>query len=315
MADNTLLPKNVNVSKLRYSEVKSLSNGSKTVYINYGSDKLTIQTPMMSIPYGVGDGTYKDKDGKEVKQDDRKKFDISVSFRGMDENPKLQAFHDKMQEIERKIKDDAFNNRLTWLRDDFDGMKAFTDKMFSPFVKYDKDKDTGKITGKYPPTLRLKLPYDNNTDTFTFEAFDMDENEIDFASVMTKLKGAKVQLVIQLSGIWFAGGKYGCTWKVLMGKFQMARKSKFTFVADSDDESAAVSKKFEEDEDLLEDAMAAMSRTAVSSKTDEVNEDEDEEDQVPVQASAAEDDEEDDDDMPPPPPSKRGAAKKTTAKK
>ena len=48
------------------------------------------------------------------------------------------AQHDKMQEIERKIKDDAFNNRLTWLRDDFDGMKAFTDKMFSPFIKYDK---------------------------------------------------------------------------------------------------------------------------------------------------------------------------------
>lgn len=317
MADNTLLPKNVNVSKLRYSEVKSLSNGSKTVYINYGSDKLTIQTPMMSIPYGVGDGTYKDKDGKEVKQDDRKKFDISVSFRGMDDNPKLQAFHDKMQEIERKIKDDAFNNRLTWLRDDFDGMKGFTDKMFSPFVKYDKDKDTGKITGKYPPTLRLKLPYDNNTDNFLFEAYDMDENEIDFASVMTKLKGAKVQLVIQLSGIWFAGGKYGCTWKVLMGKFQMARKSKFTFVADSDDESAAVSKKFEEDEDLLEDA---MNMAASSNKVEDAKSDEEEDNDGPItstsqaQVNNDEDDDEDDDDMPPPPPSKRGVAKKTTKK-
>lgn len=315
MADNTLLPKNVNVSKLRYSEVKSLSNGSKTVYINYGSDKLTIQTPMMSIPYGVGDGTYKDKDGKEVKQDDRKKFDISVSFRGMDENPKLQAFHDKMQEIERKIKDDAFNNRLTWLRDDFDGMKGFTDKMFSPFVKYDKDKDTGKITGKYPPTLRLKLPYDNNNDVFTFEAYDMDENEIDFANIMSKLKGAKVQLVIQLSGIWFAGGKYGCTWKVLMGKFQMARKSKFTFVADSDDESAAVSKKFEEDEDLLEDAMAMATPPAQPKRVDD--DDDEEEDEVEQQQTltTADDDDEDDDDMPPPPPSKRGAAKKTTGKK
>lgn len=321
MADNTLLPKNVNVSKLRYSEVKSLSNGSKTVYINYGSDKLTIQTPLMSIPYGVGDGTYKDKDGKEVKQDGGKKFDVSVSFRGMDENPKLQAFHDKMQEIERKIKDDAFNNRLTWLRDDFDGMKAFTDKMFSPFVKYDKDKDTGKITGKYPPTLRLKLPYNNETDNFTFDAYDMDENEVDFKTIMTKLKGAKVQLVIQLSGIWFAGGKYGCTWKVLMGKFQMARKSKFTFVADSDDEDTRTSStckalKFEEDEDLEEDALAM----ATPSASAVVNSNDEDDDEIPPPPVTVNDDDEnaedeDDDDMPPPPPSKRGAAAKKTGKK
>lgn len=318
MADNTLLPKNVNVSKLRYSEVKSLSNGSKTVYINYGSDKLTIQTPLMSIPYGVGDGTYKDKDGKEVKGDGGKKFDVSVSFRGMDENPKLQAFHDKMQEIERKIKDDAFNNRLTWLRDDFDGMKAFTDKMFSPFVKYDKDKDTGKVTGKYPPTLRLKLPFNNETDNFTFDAYDMDENEVDFKTIMNKLKGAKVQLVIQLSGIWFAGGKYGCTWKVLMGKFQMARKSKFTFVADSDDEdsrpSGSKAIRFDEDEDLEEDALAMTSATTPVGEEQE--EDDDDVPPPPVDALTLNDDEEDDDDMPPPPPSKgKSAAAKKTGKK
>jgi hypothetical protein len=314
MADNTLLPKNVNVSKLKYSEVKSLSNGSKTVYINYGSDKLTIQTPLLSIPYGVGDGTYKDKDGKEIKQDDRKKFDLSISFRGMDDNPKVQAFHDKMQEIERKIKDDAFNNRLTWLRDDFDGMKAFTDKMFSPFIKYDKDKDTGKITGKYPPTLRVKLPYDNNTDSFTFDSYDIDENEVDFKSIMQKLKGGKVQLVIQLSGIWFAGGKYGCTWKVLMAKFQLARKSKFTFVVDSDDEDTKrVPRspiKFEDDDDLEEDAAAHISQVAVSGGNDE------DDDDVPPPPKPSDDEEDDDDDIPPPPPSKRGStgAKKASKK-
>lgn len=314
MADNTLLPKNVSVSKLRYSDVKTLSNGSKTVYINYGSDKLTIQTPLMSIPYGIGDGSYKDKDGKEVKQDDRKKYDLTVSFRGVDENPKLQTFLDKMQEIERKIKDDAFNNRLTWLRDDFDGMKAFTDKMFSPFVKYDKDKDTGKIIGKYPPTMRLKLPFDNNNDHFTFDAYDMDENDIDFTTIMNKLKGAKVQLVIQLSGIWFAGGKYGCTWKVLMGKFQMARKSKFTFVMDSDDDKDP---KFDEvDDDLEDDALAMSSAPQTAKKEDDDEDDDHEQTTVKTDAPAHDEQEEDDDDVPPPPPSKRGASsKKTSGKK
>lgn len=347
---STLLPKNVNVSKIKYSDVKSLSNGSKTVYINYGSgtEKLTIQIPVMHIPYGIGDGNYnpsaKKGDGKDKKIDDdagEKKdlrYDLTVSFRGMDDNPKVKAFHDKMQEIERKIKDDAFANRLTWLRDDFDGMKAFTDKMFSPFVKYDKDKDTGKIIGKYPPTLKVKLPYDNKNDSFVFDSYDMDGNEIDFKTVMTKLKGAKTQLVIQLSGIWFAGGKYGCTWKVLMGKFQLPCKNKFTFLADSDDDTTPAQ---EHDDELEEDAMAMASNPSPQkpTKTPAASEDEDDDDDdVPppppqkkpelIQVSDAEDNDEDeaasthdeeedeeDDDPTPPPPPKRGAAKKTATKK
>lgn len=344
MATNTLLPKNVNVSKLKYSDVKPLSNGSKTVYINYGSgtEKLTIQIPVLPIPYGVGDGTYNPtkKDGKDKKADDENeekkdlRYDLTVSFRGMDDNPKIKAFHDKMQEIERKIKDDAFANRLTWLRDDFDGMKAFTDKMFSPFVKYDKDKDTGKIIGKYPPTLKVKLPYDNKNDTFVFDAYDMDGNEIDFKNIMTKLKGAKTQLVIQLSGLWFAGGKYGCTWKVLMGKFQLPCKSKYTFLADSDEEGAAPKSKFDHDQELEEDALAmgpssdSNPVTPQKPSTAYLEEDEDEDDDdVPpppsqkttaVTATAVSDDEDEDDDpTPPPPPSTKRApaSKKSTTKK
>lgn len=344
---STLLPKNVNASKIKYSDVKSLSNGSKTVYINYGSgtEKLTIQIPVMHIPYGIGDGNYnpgaKKTDGKDKKVEDdaaEKKdlrYDLTVSFRGMDDNPKVKAFHDKMQEIERKIKDDAFANRLTWLRDDFDGMKAFTDKMFSPFVKYDKDKDTGKIIGKYPPTLKVKLPYDNKNDSFVFDSYDMDGNEIDFRTIMTKLKGAKTQLVIQLSGIWFAGGKYGCTWKVLMGKFQLPSKNKFTFLADSDDDTTLAE---EHDEELEEDALAMASNHSPQKppKSTPPSEDEDDDDVPPpppaqkpatVQvsdgdddeeeedvASNNDDDEEEEDDPTPPPPPKRGAAKKTVKK-
>jgi hypothetical protein len=317
MSDCTLLPKNVNVAKLKYSEVKTLSNGSKTVYINYGSDKLTIQTPLMTIPYSMGDGTYNKPDAKEKPADPAEKkdlrFDLSLSFRGMEDNPKVQQFHDKLKEIERTIKDAAFANRLTWLRDDFDGMKAFTDKMFTPFIRYMKDKDTGKVVETQPPTVKVKLPYDNNSNTFVFDAYDMDEEEIDFKSIMTKLKGAKAQLVIQLSGIWFAGGKYGCTWKVLMGKFQLPRKGKITFIEDSDDEDATTKStpKFEDDAELEEDAIAMTPAVVVD------DEDDDDTSAPPPPSSQmekvtlGESDEEDDDDMPPPPPKKGAAAKKT----
>ena len=100
------LPKNIDVSKLRYSEIKTLSSGAKTVYVNYGTDKLTIQTPVLSLPpYGRSepyDISQAKKKGLPIPEKD-KKYDLDVSFKGIDENPKIKIFHDKMKEVEAKI--------------------------------------------------------------------------------------------------------------------------------------------------------------------------------------------------------------------
>lgn len=340
MDSTVLLPKKIDVSKLRYSEVKTLPTQSKTVYINYGSEKLTVQTPVMSIPYGIGD--WNNKDSK--KEDDKKavkKYDLSVSFRGMDDNRKLKEFHDKLQDIEKKVVEDAFTNRLTWLNDDYDGIKSIVAKLFTPMVKYDKDKNTGKVVGKYPPTFKVKLPYDNQADSFNFEACDMEGDDLDFKSVMTKLKGAKCQLIIQLTGLWIAAGRYGCTWKVIKGKFELPNKSKYDYVVDSDDEDAVKPSKknavIEEDDDLVEDAEAMANAVSPPPKKSSApvpvddDDEEEEDDDVPPPApkkstvvipdddedeeeEADEEDEEEEDVAPPPPPPKKTTAKKTTTK-
>lgn len=180
------LAKNVDVNKLRYSEMRTLASGAKTVYVNYGSEKLTIQTPVLHLPYGLGE-PYEAKDGVSTTDKD-KKYDLTMSFRGMEENPKIQIFHDKLKEIETKIIDDAFGNRLAWFKDDFDGNKSFVSKLFTPIVKIDKDPNTGKPVGKYPPTFKSKLPYDNKSNTFIFDAYDMDNNEVDFEKIMNVLR-------------------------------------------------------------------------------------------------------------------------------
>ena len=137
--NSVIVPSQVDVSKLKYSEPKQLENQSKTVYVNYDGDKLTIQTPLVNIPYNIND--FNDENTKY------KKFDINFSFAGMDSNPKVKQFFDKMVEIEEKIKSDAFKNRQLWLRDDYDGIKKVVDKLFFPIIKYDKDKETGKVLG------------------------------------------------------------------------------------------------------------------------------------------------------------------------
>jgi hypothetical protein len=297
------LPKNIDVNKLRYSELRSLSSGAKTVYVNYGAEKLTIQTPVLSIPYGIG-VPFVAKD--EAKNNNgmvsaENKYDLTMSFRGMDDNPKIKLFHDKLKEIENKIIDDAFTNRIAWFKDDFDGNKAFVSKLFSPIIKVDKDKETGKLVGKYPPTFKAKLPYDNKTNAFIFDSYDMDNNELNFTSIMNKLKGAKTQLIVQLTGIWFAGGKYGCSWKIITAKFQLHQNSKITWIEDSDTENV-VADDDEDDDDVVD---SEVLRNLPSAQSKNVNttvvEDDDEEDEETEEEEVAEEEEAEEEIVEPPP--------------
>jgi hypothetical protein len=262
-----LTAKSINVSKIQFSAPKTLQNQSRTVYVNYENSKLRVQTPLMILPYGVGDNekinaaTSSNKKGEEVQA---KRYDLNVSFRGMDTNPKLKELYDKMREIENRVIDEAFENRQVWLRDDYDGVKAFVSKLFTPIVKHDKNKDTGKIENKYPPTMKIKIPYDENTDTFQFQCTNMDGDDVDFKTIMTKLKGAKARLIIQFGGIWFAGQRYGCSWRIIRAKFEVPFMSnKVDFLPDSDDEgdNKKSSKQITEyDEDVEEDALENASK-------------------------------------------------------
>lgn len=299
------LPKNVDVSKLRYSEMRSLASGAKTVYVNYGSEKLTIQTPVLSLPYGLSEPLTDAKEGAKSAVLE-KKYDLTVSFRGIDDNPKVKLFHDKLREIEAKIIDDAYTNRTAWLKDP-DADKTFVSKLFSPIVKIDKDKETGKVLGKYPPTFKVKVPYDNKTDTFNFDCFDMDNNELDFHEIMNKLKGGKAQLIVQLNGIWFAGGKYGCSWKIISGKFQLHQNSKITFIEDSDTENVVADD--DDDEDDVVDSEVLKNLPASSQAPVDEEEDEEEEE---VDDDEVEPDEDEEDDPSPPAPVVQTPAKKAT---
>ena len=277
-----ILPKNVDVSKLKYSEIRTLASGSKSIYVNYGAQKLRIQTPVMYMPYGIGEG-YEDKSKPDLKKNTEKKYDLTISFKGNDENIKIQTFLDKMREIEAEIIDKAFENREAWFKDDYDGNKAFVARLFSQMVKTDKDPKTGKVVGKYPPTMRVKIPYDNPNDKFNFDTFDMENNEIDFHSIFTKLKGGKTQLIIELTGIWLAGGKYGCTWKVVSGKFQLSQNNRPKFIEDSDTEKV----NDEDDEDEETSITPDLADVKIANSDDENTPENQEEEEVKEEEPAA----------------------------
>lgn len=308
-----LLAKEIQVENIKYGQVKKSPSGAKSVYISYNGEKFVIQFPQMHIPYAVNDASELGKDpSKKDSGPKNPNYSINVSFRGKDDNKAIQTLYDKLMEVEAKIKKDVFINRLAWLNDEYDGMEVVVSKLFSSNMIFDKDKETKKILNRYPPTFRAKIPTILDTDTegnsvvvFKTDAYDMENNELDFAKIINRLKGGKGQLLVHLVGLWFAGGKYGCTWKVVSGRFQLQQSLKYSFVEDSDDDTKknAVEDSDDDDEDDEVELPAVKPVAPVNTiVSDSEEEDED-------------DEEEEEDEPPPPPPPVKKTVKKTTAKK
>ena len=310
---NVLLPKQFNVDKIKYSEMKIMKSGAKSIYVNYQGYKINIQTPVLNIPYGVNDNMQFIKDDPKRK-DETQKYDITVSFKGIDENQKIKVFHDKLIELENKILEDAFANRVAWFKNNFDGNKGTVSNMFSRIIRRDKDKETGMFADKYPPTFKAKIPYDSSEDKFDFDSYDMDNNEIDFKDYVSNLKGGKAQFIIQLTGIWFSAGMFGCSWKIVSAKFQKVNSSKITFVKDSDDDNVDDD---EDDDDIEVDTeiisksvqkpqvatdAAAASATTVSKTPVVSSKEEEEEEEEEQEEEEEEDDEEEEEDTQVPEP-------------
>ena len=309
---NVLLPNNLDLNKIKYSELKVMKSGAKSVYVNYSVSKINIQTPVLSIPYGVNDNQKWIKDDPKRK-DEPPKYDITVSFKGMEENPKIKLFHDKLKELEAKIIDDAFTNRLAWFKNNYGGNKDTVSNMFSNIIKHDKDKETGEIANKYPPTFKAKIPYNHLDDKFEFDAYDMDNNEINFVDYVENLKGGKAQFIIQLNGIWFSAGMFGCSWKIVSGRFQKSNSMKPTFVVESDDE--AVEEEEEDEDDIEVDSDAIKEKEESVEDADQGPQEEVEEEEVEEEEVEEEEVEEEPEPEPEPPkPVKKPAVKKAVKK-
>jgi hypothetical protein len=67
---------------------------------------------------------------------------------------------------------------------------------------------------------------------------DTDNKQVDYDTIESALpKGSQVGCLIQCTGVWFAGSKYGLSWKVTKVRLESVPKSagNFNFVEDADE--------------------------------------------------------------------------------
>jgi hypothetical protein len=204
MGSNSVIAvKNFDINKLSFGEIKKLDNNGKYIPMYYDKNPFVIQTPQCYAPYGMN--IYKDeKTGTES-------YSLELSFKDKELREPLQKFFAILEEIDKKVLEATMENSQAWIRKPAN--KDVIEALFTPTIKYPKDKETGEIITKYPPTYRLKLNKDAKG-AFKCVAYDQEtKEESPMDIIIPKMKGSKVTAIANCSGIWVAGSKFGISWK------------------------------------------------------------------------------------------------------
>lgn len=197
---------------ITYAKPKTNTVGGKNVaIINSKLKKATyLSTPLM-LTWGMSE-FVDDKTGK-------RSYDLSLQFPNSEyPDPDGELFLEKLKEFEAKVKADA----VTYAKEWFNKPKMtaeVVDALWTPMLKYPKNKETQEPDYTRAPTLRVKIPYWENE--WKVELYDMEQRQIwpsESGEVSSPVelvpKLTRIACVLQCGGIWLANGKFGVTWKL-----------------------------------------------------------------------------------------------------
>jgi len=198
-------------SDIKYSKPKVDARGGKSVgVLNASANSATyISTPLM-LTWGVSD-----YEGNE-------RYEMSLQFPNTEyATQDTTDFMNNMIDFETKIKADAIANAKEWFGKAKMSEDAI-DALWTPMLKYPKDKNTLEPDLTRAPILKVKIPFWEGE--WKTELYDVDQRAIfpdpEGGTVTPKdliAKGSHVALVIQCGGLWFANGKFGITWRLFQG--------------------------------------------------------------------------------------------------
>jgi len=225
MADTIVDATLFNARDIRYSAPKANASGGKSINIlNKATNSgIRLSTPLM-LTWGATDFV------DQATGKGNGKFEMSLQFPSDEyKTEDSAAFLKNMQTFEAKIKEDALANSKEWFGKIHKNAEV-VEALYTPMLKYSKDKTTGEPDLNRSPTLRVKIPMWEGS--WKCEVYDEDGEKL-FPNpsnpILTPVelvqKGTQVASLIQCGGIWFANGKFGVTWKLIQVVVQKPRAS------------------------------------------------------------------------------------------
>jgi hypothetical protein len=196
---SVVFPSTFSTKSITLSAPKTLQSGAKQAYLNYGGERLVMQTAVaMSTPFGLN--SFQSQNGVE--------YSLDLSFRGQDTRPELQEFKRVLEQMDALMIEEGVKNSKTWFKADLN--KEVVKAFYTPSLKYSKDKEGNVLS--YPPNIKVKLPKRNGE--FDTKFYDLNGTPYKGVPIEDLLvKGIQVTAIIECGGVWFAGSKFGLTWR------------------------------------------------------------------------------------------------------
>ena len=309
----------IDLSKITFGKITRLSNGSKSVRVSYDGGPLTIQTPMMNIPWGVNP-PYSEKDKNKDEDNNNNtgntegkskvsKWSLQLSFKGYDSkdsdknSDRIKQFLEKMKELDQLFLETVVANRGEWFDDNKKMSKetaeAIYDRLYSRSIRERTNKTT---KAPYPPSIDPKV---NCVDgKFECNVFNMNREKYDKPIDKLNLKGTTGEGIIRLTNFYIQQSRCGPTWTLMrLRANENAPLSDFGFV-DFDEDGSVQN---------TEDPKAEPKKTTQITDSDS---DDDDEPVKPAAGNAEDDsDEEEEEEEPEPVPVVKKTTKKPTGRK
>ena len=193
-------PSTFNSKSITISAPRVLQSGAKQAYLNYDGGRLVMQSAVaMSSPFGLN--AFQNQQGTN-------EYSVDLSFRGQEQRPELQEFKAVLEQLDELMINEGVKNSKAWFKADLNKevIKAF----YTPTLKYSKDKEGNVLS--YPPNMKVKLPKRNGEwDTKFYDLKGTPYKGVPVEDLI--VKGTQITAIIECGGVWFAGSKFGLTWR------------------------------------------------------------------------------------------------------
>jgi len=213
MSSMIYTPSEIDVSKIEFQAPKVMDNGGKTVGLRYEGQNISLEMGSLYVPYGVN--VFDKTPGAPVK------YSVDVSLRGVDEHEYVRNLQTFLESFDEALIDAGVANAQKWFKmaPNRDVIKAF----YTPSLKYSRD--AAGALKPYPPTVKIALRKNDKgpkkgefTAPFYNGSVKDEEGNPTLFETGTPIeeilaKRSMITPIIQCTGVWFAGGKFGATWK------------------------------------------------------------------------------------------------------
>jgi hypothetical protein len=193
------------VASISLGQPKVNSVGGKSIDINHAVTKKPVMIRLAKTKcWGI---KKQDFDGKS-------KYSLGLAF-PLKPTPESDAMIANFRELDEFVKTQAISNSKDWFNKPKMSMEV-VEALYSPCLRYSKT-ETGEPNMTKPPGFTIKIPFwnDGRCDS---EVYNFD-NTLLFPNGDTLIEdtvsnGSFITALIQCGGIWFAGGKFGITFKL-----------------------------------------------------------------------------------------------------